>query len=122
MTSRGEYFVVVDHNNTIIFHPDTKLVGTENSKSDILVQALNGEKGVINGPIITGAPGLIAYAPVDMLDWGVSLRIPIQRVYSLGLSSLLAIVAIILLISLGVTWFVNVLRIAGWRQNREGGT
>lgn len=122
VTARGEYFVVVDHNNVIIFHPDTKVVGTENSKSDVLVQALNGKKGVEGSKLISGAPGMIAYAPVDLLRWGVSLRVPIQRVYSLGISTVLTLVAIILLISLGVMWFVNVLRIAGWRQNREGGT
>lgn len=122
VTSRGEYFVVVDHNNTIIFHPNAKLVGTVNPKSDVLVQAINGKKGVVNGQLISGIPGMIAYAPVESLRWGVSLRVPIQRVYSLGLSTVLTIVAIILLISLVVMWFVNVLRITGWRQNREGGT
>ena len=122
VTSRGEYFVVVDHNNTIIFHPNTKLVGTPNPKSDALVQALNGKKGVMSGQLISGVPGMVAYAPVDSLRWGVSLRVPIQRVYSLGLSTSLTIIAIILLISLGVMWFVNLLRITGWRQNREGGT
>ena len=120
--SRGEYFVVVDRQNKIIYHPNSSRVGSDNPSTDALTQALQGQKGVVSGQLITGAPGMIAYAPVDILKWGVSLRVPIQRVYGLSLITVLSIIGIILLISLAVMWFVNVLRVTGWRQNREGGT
>jgi excisionase family DNA binding protein len=118
--SRGEYFVVVDDTNTIIFHPDAKRIGSANPSNDPVVPALSGQKGVMQGQLITGALGMVAYAPVPMLGWGLSLRVPVDRVYGVALSSALITVGIVAILALSVIWIMNALHLFGWRQGESG--
>lgn len=81
--TRGEYFIIVDGNKTILSHPDAKWIGKALLKDDILYTSLSGAKGVAGGVLPNGLLGLVAYESVDQLGWMITLRAPITQIYAL---------------------------------------
>ena len=81
---QGEYFVVVDAKGIILSHPNEKYIGTVVPLGDPLHRALKGEDGIAKGMMIEKMLGMMGYAYVSDLRWGISLRIPAEKVFSLS--------------------------------------
>lgn len=81
--SRGEYFLIVDSNKKVLSHPDTARIGSDLPSDDLLYRIAAGEKGVAGGTLANGLLGLVAYGPVEPMDWVVSLRMSVPQVFAL---------------------------------------
>lgn len=105
---QGEYFVVTDAKGIILTHPDNRLVGTQVPATDPLVRGINGEMGVQQSSFIDGSYGMIAYANVPALRWGISLRAVSSNVFELTTITITAIFGVITVIMLSAIAVIGV--------------
>lgn len=108
--SRGEYFVVADNVNKIIFDSRSERIGTDVPPDDVLRDAVSGKKDVVQGSLMDGTIGMIAYAPVPQLGWGVSLRVPAEKVFTLTSTATLMIFGLIATLLLSAVVFLVLIR------------
>lgn len=80
-TSNGSYFFIVDAKGTLLFHPDTKRIGENISKNEIVQKLLNDQTGKEQYKNLAGIDSLAGYQKVPATDWGVVVVSPTQTVY-----------------------------------------
>jgi hypothetical protein len=105
---QGEYFVVADAKGRILTHPDEKLVGTQIPATDPLVKGINGEIGVEQSSFIDGSYGMIAYANIPALRWGISLRAVSSDIFELTAMTITAIFGVVTVIMLSAIAVIGV--------------
>lgn len=109
MDKDGEYFVVADSRGNILLHPDQTLIGTTIPETDPLSRGLKGESGVLAREFIDKSFGMIAYADVPVLGWGISLRAKMNNVIvltSMTIWSVIATAGAVLLSTIGVVMVI----------------
>lgn len=80
--TRGEYFIILDRDKTILSHPDGSWIGKALPENDILYTT-DAIQGVVGGVLPNGVLGLVAYGRIDTLGWTVTLRAPVTAIYGL---------------------------------------
>lgn len=80
-TSNGSYFFIVDAKGTLLFHPDTKRIGEDISKNEIVQKLLDNQTGKEQYKNLAGIDSLAGYQKVPATDWGVVVVSPTQTVY-----------------------------------------
>ncbi|PAD31513.1 sensor domain-containing diguanylate cyclase [Paenibacillus sp. 7523-1] len=80
-TSNGSYFFIVDSKGTLLFHPDTKRIGEDISKNEIVQKLLDDQTGKEQYKNLAGIDSLAGYQKVPATDWGVVVVSPTQTVY-----------------------------------------
>lgn len=108
--SRGEHFVIADNVNKIIFDPLNERIGTDVPPHDVLRDAVSGKKDVVQGSLMDGTIGMIAYAPVSELGWGVSLRAPAEKVFTLTYSAVVTIFGLVVTLLVSAVVFLILIR------------
>ncbi len=69
--SDGSYLYVVDNSKTIIYHPDSTLIGKVVEDNEGVNSALEGKDGGLEVVDYFGEKVLAGYAPVQTTGWGV---------------------------------------------------
>ncbi|NUU80179.1 sensor domain-containing diguanylate cyclase [Paenibacillus xylanilyticus] len=80
-TSNGSYFFIVDAKGTLLFHPDTKRIGENISKNEVVQKLLDNQTGKEQYKNLAGVDSLAGYQKVPATDWGVVVVSPTQTVY-----------------------------------------
>lgn len=105
--SRKEHYIVADSEGKIVMSLDPSEIGAVVPDDDPLRKALRGENGVMIAKLTDGTLGMVAYAPVPPYGWGMSLRAPASRVYTLNQAALSTIFGVVSsIIALSVVWLL----------------
>lgn len=108
---REERFVVVDSKGVVLLHPTASLIGTPAPATDPVLSGVQGKEGVTDGLMLSDqVPGMVAYAGVPSLQWGVSLRVPSRNVFALTSFAIWAVfgmVGFVLVISSGIFFLLQ---------------
>ena len=104
---QGEYFVVTDAKGMILTHPDQKLTGTQAPVTDPIIRGIHGETGVTQSAFMDGSLGMIAYANVPALRWGISLRTVSSNIFELTNMTIAAIFGVVTVIMLSATMAIG---------------
>ncbi|WGY47930.1 sensor domain-containing diguanylate cyclase [Vibrio sp. ABG19] len=72
----GSYLYVVDHNRTLVYHPDHRRIGQVITKNAAINAVARGESGHIETLNVFGTEMLAGYAPVKQSGWGIVAQKP----------------------------------------------
>lgn len=80
----GEYFLITDEKGVIFSHPNLQRIGTSVPETDPVRLGLRGEAGVHQSLMMNKSVGMIAYAGIPALRWGISLRTEANNIFELS--------------------------------------
>ncbi len=120
MESRGEYFIIVDQEKTILSHPDKARIGTKLPDHDVVFTTPSDQTGITGGVLPDGTLGLIAYGPVDRLGWTVTLRMPVMQVYAFTPHAGIWVFGTVAVVLVATMWFASLLKVR-WSGQSGGG-
>lgn len=120
--SRKERFILTDAEGNVVISLRPSEIGAVIPDDDPLRRALRGEQGVVAARLTDGTLGMVAYAPVPVFGWGISLRAPANRVYAINQTAIAMLLGIVsAAIACAIVWllFLHVRR--GRREPDSGG-
>jgi signal transduction histidine kinase len=71
---------IVDHTGSVIFHPESDLVGADQSDRSYIQKVIRGESGGIIWQSPSGERLLEGYAPIDSTGWGLIVQVGLDTI------------------------------------------
>lgn len=107
--SDGSYLFAVDQDRQLIYHPESRRVGTIVGQNPVVDAVLAGETGYMQARNSQGVEMLAGYAPLTLAGWGIVAQAPTSAALEpLGdmMAGVLKDTAIPALIILGLAWWI----------------